>query len=387
MKTFLGWLAALIVEARWPYIEPGVLQGYEYAFKDQLRRLIQRTENPKLRSKLEQMLDCPIRDSRGQCRSFTDYIYSALLKNGIQHRYDVEAALHYVVAKMLMDKADDGSPRITLFNGFEDRPSQTPDFNPLQARFLKYLQFAVNNIRNGKIPRLANAEQRPHGTISIGQGRTKEGDPANGVSPDEIASRASADADLGEMIEDILGLLRAKEPAYSLPLAALFHAIMAGERSEQQAKRFGDRATKIGRQVILQVMRDYAEKTENHRLLYLLKQFEGFRSNQPMPSKPKPVKAAKPQLSEKEQDYSSIASVIARFKRPVGSADLGKYRRRWLDYPPRNSTSGHRNRLEEVLEAMVKDEVLRASRTTAGATVYPPGPNFEMYRQGPAVQG
>lgn len=108
MKTFCEWLKGLVLEARQPYIEPGVLQGYEHAFKDQLSRLIHRTENPHLRSKFEKMVNCPIRDSRGHCRSFTEYIMSALLKNGVHHRFDIEAALHYVVEKMLMDKAETG---------------------------------------------------------------------------------------------------------------------------------------------------------------------------------------------------------------------------------------------------------------------------------------
>ncbi len=382
MKEFWEWLKLVIEEARRPQIDAGVLAGYEHAFKDQLRRLIRRTQNPDLRSKLERMLDCPIRDASGQCRSFTDYIVSALLKNGVHRHSDLEAALGYVVEKMLMDKGDDGSPRTTVFSGFTERPGETAGFNPLQARFLKYLQFAVNNIRKGKIVRLADAGQWPIGTVSIGQGRTREGDPANGVSPNEIVDRPSKDADLGEMVEDIIALLRRKEGAYGLPLAALFHAIMAGQRTDQQVKQFGDRVTSLGRPIIVQVIRDYAEKTENYRLLNLLKRFEGFRSNLPAPSTPKPTKAARPQLSDKERDYASIADVIARFERPVGSADLGKYRRRWLEYPPRTPGGGHRNRLEEVLAAMVRDGVLLARRTPAGAMVYSPGPSFDQYRRG-----
>src|SRR4051812_15908908 len=103
MIDFLTWL----FERREPIPQP-VLQSYELAFKDELRRVIQRTTDPKLRQELTDMLDCPIKDRHGQCRSFTDYIVSALIKNGTADRFDLEAALAYVVEKMLMDKTDVG---------------------------------------------------------------------------------------------------------------------------------------------------------------------------------------------------------------------------------------------------------------------------------------
>jgi hypothetical protein len=87
MLRFREWL--LLREGR-AGVPKGVLAAYEAAFKDQLRQVIRRTQNPALRAKLIEMLDCPVRDSRGQCRSFTDYIVSALIKNGIHHRYDME---------------------------------------------------------------------------------------------------------------------------------------------------------------------------------------------------------------------------------------------------------------------------------------------------------
>ncbi len=77
---------------------------------------------------------------------------------------------------MLLDKTDTGDPRDTVFGGFQDQPDRDYDFNPLQARFMKYLQYAINNVRKGKVPRLANRGQWPPGTMSIGQGRRKEGD-------------------------------------------------------------------------------------------------------------------------------------------------------------------------------------------------------------------
>ena len=75
-------------------------------------------------------------------------------------------------------------------------------------------------------------------------------------------------------------------------------------------------------------------------------------------------------LSDQERDYRSIANVIARFERPVGTADLGRYRRRWLEYPPRAKDSPYRNRLEEILAKMVADGVLKATRGMAGGQLY-----------------
>ena len=101
MEGFLAWLVLTEDRARVP---PGVLRGDQLAFKDQLQRVIHRTQNPALRAELEDMLHCPIRDARGNCKSFTNYIVGTLVKNGVHARYDLEAALAYVVEKMLMEE-------------------------------------------------------------------------------------------------------------------------------------------------------------------------------------------------------------------------------------------------------------------------------------------
>jgi hypothetical protein len=129
------------------------------------------------------------------------------------------------------------------------------------------------------------------------------------------------------------------------------------------------------REMVKQTVEEYAEKTGNYALLNMLKRYEGFQGNKPMPSRRSPAKSLHPILPEKERDYASIFGVIARLGRPAGSADFGKYRRRWLDYPPRDPSSGYRNRLDDVLASMVKDGVLKAIRTAKGALAYSPGPN------------
>jgi hypothetical protein len=212
---------------------------------------------------------------------------------------------------------------------------------------------------------------------------SKEGDPSRGVSPDEIAARPSTEADLAEIVDDVTSLLLRKQQQTSLPLVGVFRAMMSGQNRDQQRAQFGDGPTRTARSIIVQVIRHYAQETGNYRLLQLLRQFEDFRPNKPT-SKAR-GKVPQPYLSDKERDYRSIAQVIARFDHRVGTAQLGSLRRRWLEYPPRDPASGHRNRLEEVLAAMVRDGQLQATPTRQGALVYGRGPNFDQVLPAPAV--
>ncbi len=371
-------LLQIIVEERKQIVPPAVLQAYDHEFQMALKRLIGRTQDPVLRKKFGDMIDCNVRDARGNCRSFSQYIVSALVKNRIQDRYDIEAALSYVFEKMMLPTTDTGEPRKTLFGDFDERQPYTVGFNPLQARFMKFLQFAVNNIRKGKIPRLTTVEPRPQGTVRIGVGRRQDDD-AGGIAPDQLA-RTSGEADFSEIVGDITHLLRMKELAYGLPLVGVFQTIISGKKTVEQRAEFGDRVVKAAKPIIMRVIKDYAEKSGNFHLLSLLSRFEGL---QPTPA-PRQGRTPKPRLPEKERDFASILAVLDRLGRPAGTADLGRFRRRWLEYPPRNPASGFRNRLEEVLDAMVKERVLTAAKTNKGAFVYAPGPNAAQYQQGVA---
>ena len=282
---------------------------------------------------------------------------------------------------MLMDKTDTGGPRTTVFGGFEEFPDYV-EGNPLQARFMKFLQFAVNNVRAGKIPRLSTVERRPESSVSIGVGRSGIDEPGTGISPDLIPARTSHDAEFDEMVRDIQSLLKKQESASGLPLVRFFVSMMAGARTEQQSKQFGDRAMRSMRTILKQVVQEYAAKTGNYLLSNLMSKYEDFQSNKPMPFPRQPVKTVKPTLAPgKDKDFASFLAVIDRFDgRPVGSSILGKYRRRFLEYPPR--TSGYRNRLEETLALMTQEGVLKAIPTgNAGAVVYVAGPNANRYRQ------
>ena len=378
MQTFFHWL---IQEARQPEVDQSILKAYEFEFKRQLQNLIRRTDDPELQQQFSRMLDCPVVDSNGRCRDFSEYILAALVKNGIHHRYDVESAMSYVLEKMLMDRSlKTGQTRSTLFGGFDAERDYIPGTNPLQARFLKFVQNAVANIRAGRIPRLANNERRRQGTLSIGQGRQK--DAIGGVvSPDEIATRSSSDGDLQTLLGDIRSLLQRKEAAYGLPLADFFDDMMGGMRNAEQRKKYGETAAKKTRQVIIQTIKDYAESSGNFALLQMLKRFEDYNPTQPAERKRKPKKTEKPNLPPKVKDYASIVALIEKLGRPVGTADLGKYRRRWLDYAPRDPDSHHKNRLDATLEAMVDEDVLVRSPTGRGGYMYSPGPQFEKFRE------
>jgi hypothetical protein len=272
------------------------------------------------------MLDCPILDRRGHCLSFTDYILSALILTGMTDTTDMEAALNYTAEKMLMGRSlESGKPRATVFDDFDETRPFGPDDNPLQAGFLSYLRWSINNIRRGRIRRLSNVERRPKGTVSITPGRQRRGDPHHGVSADVLADRPSGESDFKELIDDIAGLLAHKEAATRLPLGDLFRAMMAGARSHEQRKLYGDDKARHARQIIVQTVGEYARSTGNRQLQRLLARLRGEVEEEPRKTLTKVAPA--PVLPEKERDYASILSVLDRLNRPVGSADLGKYRR------------------------------------------------------------
>lgn len=117
------------------------------------------------------------------------------------------------------------------------------------------------------------------------------------------------------------------------------------------------------RDILKQTVAKYAESTGNYTLLNLLQRYAGFQGNKPMRAARMAPRVVKPVLTDQQRDYGSIISVLDKLGgRPAGTADLGKYRRRWLEYPPRDAASGHRNRLAEVLAKMVQDGVAQGNQ-------------------------
>ena len=273
-----------------------------------------RFEDPVLRAKFRGMLDCPIKDSQGRCHTFTGYILSTLVRHQIHRIADVEEALNYIYQTMMFDKKINGAPKATVFGSFNfDRDIGSG--NPLEARFKTAVANAVSNIASGRIRRLLHT---PSGTISA----------------DEIPCRTNHDQAFGELMRDISGLLAKKEKETRLPLAGLFHSMISGEPVTKQRRLFGNRAAVVGRGVILQTIKDFAHHTGDVQMLGLLSKIDQ-PNVVPTASSPKAQPAT---TSPKERDYASILAVIDRLERPVGSADLGRLRRRWLEYPPREIT-------------------------------------------------
>jgi len=228
------------------------------------------------------------------------------------------------------------------------------------------LNHELQNISTGRIPALRRV-QRP-GVLSIGYGREQ-----GVVQPDEIPGRPVSGEE--EMLNDLMALLWQRSTP-SMPLADIFHSIMAGEGTRVQRQRFGHDRADRGREIIVQIIRQYAYQTQNWHLVQLLNRFLNFDATRPDPARqrPQPPKPPKPVYPPDEADYRSIVQVVDRNGGNATMMHLGKDRRRWLERPPRDPNSPHPNRLADVLARMVADGVL----TKQGAR-YVPGPTYSRY--------
>jgi hypothetical protein len=131
------------------------------------------------------------------------------------------------------------------------------------------------------------------------------------------------------------------------------------------------------RKIIVQVIQQYAYRSQNWHLLRLLDRFQDFHATRPDPTRPKalrPHKPPKPVYPPDEADFRSICDALEKHGRSVSLAVLGKVRRRWLERPPRDPASVHPNRLLDVLARMVEDGVLAKQ----GAR-YVPGVAYSRY--------
>lgn len=344
-------------------VDPAVVASYERAFQQGLEGLITRTQDPALRQAFSAM----------RSFGFTNYIVGALARNGVHQQYDIEDCLQRIVFRMLSPVGERGTGRSSLFDIDLNRTYDLQRGNPLEARFKTFLIHELRNITMGRIPAL-RLTHRP-GSFSIGYSQDQAM-----VSPDEIPDQGVDDNQ--EMINDITALLRPRSTP-QMPLVDLFQSIIAGEGTRIQRARFGHDRADQGRQLIVQIIRQYAYQTQNWQLLRLLNRFQDFDATQPDPRRPAPApKPPKPKYPPDEQDYRSIVDVIERSGRKANLAQLGHYRRRWLERAPRDPSSAHANRLADVLARMTTDGVLQKQ----GAR-YIPGPNYFSFLapQEPAV--
>jgi hypothetical protein len=360
MGGFAEWL--FLVERS--LVDPAVLDTYEQAFRNGLETLIGRTRNPELRRTFEGM-----RQFR-----FANYIVGALVRHGVQQKYDVEDCLQRVVFRMLSPVGETGARRRTIFDFDESRPFDLRLGNPLEAIFKAYLHNEIRNIVGGRIPAMRTRQMT--GALSIGYG----GDVGE-VSPDEIPARAGDDEQA--MLNDIMELLRQRSSS-QMPLVDLFTSILKGEGTRAQRSRFGHAKADAMRKTIVQIIEQYAYQSQNWHLLRLLDRFRDFHGTRPDPTRqqPRPPKPSKPIYPPDEQDYRSIVDVLEKHGRSVSMMVLGKVRRRWLERPPRDPSSPYPNRLADVLARMVTNGVLRKEEVR-----YVPGPAYSTYLGTPEPVG
>ena len=361
MVAFRQWL---FQEER-RLIDAAVMDSYERAFQQGLGDLIGRTRNPQLKTTFEGMKECPIKDSTGRCYSFSGWIVNSLLRHGCHQRIDPEAALNYVAFRLLSPIGETGKKRASVFDFDEGRPWQLGT-NPLEARFKTYVVRDVRNICGGRVPRLLTVH-RPQGTLTITQRQRGDDQISGTVAADEIPDRRSSDE--RELMADIMELLKRRSTP-DIPLVSLFRSILDSEGTREQRRRFGRRATDVGREIIFKTLGDYARSTQNWELLRLL-----ASPTRPDPSRQRPKPTPKPKLPPDVQDYLSIIQVIDAAGGRASMAILGRKRSRWLQRKPRDPRSPHQDRLHDVLARMIHDGVL-AKRGAA----YVPGPNYEAFK-------
>jgi len=342
--AFRNWL--LFQEAS--LVDRAVLDSYERAFRQGLDALIARTKHPELRKTFEGMRNCPVHDGSGACRTWTDYLLAALIRHGCHHNADVDEVLQHVVFSMLSGVGERGQHRKALFDFDETQPFDLRVGNPLEVLFKTYLRHGLANLCSDRLRRVRNVD-RPAGTLTIGQGRGRD-DPTTGfVNADAIPDKSDRQEE--ELFGDISDVLRRKSTR-SMPLAALWQAMLAGMPLKKQRQVFGHGRADTMRKTIKTTLWDYATTTGNHELLRLL-------DTKPAKRPKRERSAPKLKLPPDVQDYLSIIDVIERAGGAASMAVLGKKRRRWLERKPRNPNSPHKTRLHDVLGNMLSLEILQ----------------------------
>lgn len=339
-----------------------VANSWEGGFQDELVRLIARTKHPALRSEFQKMRSCPVRDNRGNCRGFVDYITGTMIRNRCGLR-DPEDSLARVCHQLLTPVNLQVRPRATLFGNFDETKPFIPGTNPLEARFKTSVGNAVRN--------LCDSDRRTerHATVSIVTGRDKERTPG-AVSADRLPARDDhAERELFAGIEHLLQRRQEQHP--DIPLVDLFRSIVSGDNTRALISTFGTMKVKTGREIVIQAIRDYARSTENEALLRLLDK----------PVEPNTV-TKQVKLPPDQQDFASIVSVMERNGRRVTLSQLQKDRRRWMERSPRDPKSPHPNRLDDVLANMLAASVLVEKRTRKGGRYFEPGPEYGKYVPG-----
>jgi len=215
-----------------------------------------------------------------------------------------------------------------------------------------------------RVPKVRNVN-RPEGTLSISPRHRMDSPLPGTIAADEIPDPSSSREQ--EMMADITDLLKRRSTP-TMPLTAIFQAMIDGVPLKIQRTRFGHTAADRGRIIIKDLVRQYAAKTQNHELLRLL--------DTPPTKRPKHNRSTpKPTLPPDVRDYLSIIDVIEKNGGAASMAVLGKKRRRWLERKPRSPNGPHKDRLHDVLARMVDDGVL-----VKRGPLYAQGPHFQQFK-------
>lgn len=360
MVGFAEWL---FQEER-SLIDPAVVQGYDRAFQSGLEGLIQRTRDPVLKATFQKMRECPVRTANG-CTSFANYLVGALIRHGIHRNCDPDEALNYLAFRLLSPVGEGGGRKGTVFDFDEGRPYMVGD-NPLEARFKSFVAHDIRTLAGNRLRSLRRLD-RPKGTVSIIPGRGRD----EGIAAHEIPGRDTPD---DELLSDIEALL-ARRSTPDFPVVSMFRSIVDGMGTREQRRLYGRSKSDLMRRTIVRTIEQYAARTENWRLMRLLD-----RIRDPEPPKPK-AKMPKPTMTPDEQDFRSIVDVLERHGRRVGTAILGRARRRWLERRPRDPNSLHKNRLADTLAKMVSSGVLERR-----GTQFVPGSRYSAFLPQPVLQ-
>ena len=232
-------------------------------FNNGCRGLSDRRKTLRLRRAFEEMRECPIKNMQGKCSRFVDYIMAVLTKQGCHHLYDIEG-LQRIVFKMLGAVGERGMPHKGVFDFDESRPFDLKLGNPVRVLF--------KNISATKSAASAwDASHRFARFNALGGSRlVRRATSAGMVSPDAIPDRPRSEEP--ELMGDLIELLR-KQSTPDLHLVDLFYSIINKEGPEVQSRRFGMSNVAKGRRMIVTIIQQYAQETENWHLLRLLDRF------------------------------------------------------------------------------------------------------------------
>ncbi len=87
--------------------------------------------------------------------------------------------------------------------------------------------------------------------------------------------------DFSQAFSELRDLLQARSTPDDLPLVEMFDAILQGVTTRDQYARFGAEAAKTGRAIIYGTIADYALKTKNDTLYWVMTKYRDYDTRRP----------------------------------------------------------------------------------------------------------